>query len=230
MRWERDEEPRAGSPVPGAPVPGGSRIYIVLAVVLILVLGVIAFFALRGKESGTVGLGSVLIGEKVAPFAVPDASSDLDGDANVDPDQACEVDVAGAIRVCDFFDKPLVMSWWFTKGVSGCDDQQDVFDELYRKYEGRVGMLSINVRDDRDKVEDLINEHGWEVPVGHDRDGAVSNAYRVGVCPTFLFIKPGGILKNAEIGTKTLPELEAQVRSLIKASDGTKVKPQNPQQ
>ncbi|MGK2932483.1 MAG: TlpA family protein disulfide reductase [Solirubrobacterales bacterium] len=186
-----------------------------IAVVLILV--VIAFFALRGKESGTVGIGSVGIGEKVAPFAVPVASSDLDGDANIDPEKACEVDLPHVIRICDYFGKPLVMSFWFTKGVSGCDDQQDVFDELEDRYKGRVGLLSINVRDDRDKVRGIISEHGWKVPVGYDRDGAVSNIYKVGLCPTFLFIKPGGILKNAEIGTKTLPELEAQVRSLLRS-------------
>ncbi len=215
MSWERDEKPRPGRPEPAGP---RANLYVLLATVLVVALAVIAFFALRGKESGTVGIGSVGIGEKVAPFAVPDAASDLDGDANVDPEQACSVDVPGAIRVCDFFDKPLVMSWWFTKGVSGCDEQQDVFDRLYGRYRGRVGLLSINVRDDRDKVRDLIAEHGWKVPVGYDRDGAVSNIYRVGGCPTFLFIKPGGVLKNAKIERMTLPELDAQVRALLAGS------------
>lgn len=205
--------------------------FVVLGITLVLVLAVTLFFAFRGKESGTVGIGSAGIGEKVAPFAVPDAASDLDGDANIDPDKACSVEVADAIRVCDFFDKPLVLSFWFTKGVSpGCVEQQDVFDKLDAKYKGRVGLLSINVRDDREKVRDLIAEHDWKVPVGYDRDGAVSNIYRVGGCPTFLFIKPGGVLKNAEIKRKTLPELDAQVRSLLESSNGAKVKPQNSQQ
>jgi len=199
-------------------VSGGpqSNVFRGLGIVLFLVLAVVAFFALRGKESGTVGIGSIGIGEKVAPFAVPVASSDLDGDANIDPDKACSVEGTDVIRSCDFSGKPLVMSFWFTKGVSGCDDQQDVFDELYEKFRGRVGMVSINVRDDRDEVRDIVSEHGWNVPVGYDRDGAVSNIYHVGGCPTFLFIKPDGVLRNAEIERKTLPELETQVRSLIR--------------
>lgn len=227
MNWQRDDDPRIEPPD-----PGGSRtsMFVVLGVTLVLVLAVVLFFAFRGKESGTVGIGPAGIGEQVAPFAVPEAASDLDGDANIDPDEACSVEVEDAIRVCDYFDKPLVLSFWFTKGVSGCDDQQDVFDELGDRYRGEVGLLSINVRDDRDKVRDLIEEHDWQVPVGYDRDGAVSNIYRVGGCPTFLFIKTGGILKNAEIQRMTLPELDAQVRSLIKASDGAKVQPQNSEQ
>jgi len=207
---------------PAGPETGGSRTSMlrVLGITMVLVLAVVLFFAFRGKESGTVGIGSAGIGDEVAPFAVPVASSDLDGDANIDPDKACSVDLPDVIRVCDYFDKPLVMSFWFTKGVSGCVEQQDVFDRLDGKFRGRVGLLSINVRDDRDKVRDLVAEHDWKVPVGYDRDGAVSNIYHVGGCPSFLFIKPGGVLKNAEIGRKTLPELVAQVRSLIKASDG----------
>ena len=38
---------------------------------------------------------------------------------------ACEVEVQGAIRVCDLFDRPLVLSFWFTRGGE-CEAQQDV--------------------------------------------------------------------------------------------------------
>ncbi|MGK2955892.1 MAG: TlpA family protein disulfide reductase [Solirubrobacterales bacterium] len=195
----------------------------VVGVVFVLIIVVATINLLRTEDSGTVGLGDVGIGDKVAPFAVPVASSELDGDANVDPDKACEVYLPDVIRICDYFDKPLVLSFWFTKGVSGCVEQQDDFEELARRNRGEVGFLSINVRDDRDSVREIISDRAWKVPVGYDRDGAVSNIYRIGGCPSFLFIKPGGVLKNAEIGRKTLPELEAQVRSL--KADAEKVKP-----
>ena len=99
--------------------------------------------------------------------------------------------------VCDYFDRPLVMSFWFTKGGSQCIDQQDVFDDVALGYKRRLGALSINVRDDRDDVRSLIEEHGWKVPAGYDRDGAVSNIYRVGGCPTFIYVRKGGVMKNA---------------------------------
>ena len=71
------------------------------------------------------------------------------------------------------------------------------------------------MRDDRDRVRELIEENDWKVLVGYDRDGAVSNLYRVGGCPTYLFYREGGVLRNAEIGNTTSEELGAQVRSLI---------------
>ena len=49
---------------------------------------------------------------------------------------ACQVSVPGAIRVCDFFDKPLVLSFWFTRG-GDCEDQEDVFERAYRRYKRR---------------------------------------------------------------------------------------------
>ena len=125
------------------------------------------------------------------------------------------VEGADVIRICDYFDRPLVMSFWFTKGGSQCIDQQDVFDDVALRYAGRVGALSINVRDDRDDVRGLIEEHGWKVPVGYDRDGAVSNVYRVGGCPTFIYVRKGGVMKNASIGKTSAEELNAQIRSLL---------------
>ena len=91
---------------------------------------------------------------------------------------ACRIRTAGAIRVCDLFDRPLVISFWFTKG-GDCADQQDVVERVYRRYRGRVNFLSLDMRDDRDTVRELIRQHGWKMPVGYDRDGAVGCLYRV---------------------------------------------------
>jgi hypothetical protein len=177
--------------------------------------------ALRNSESGTVGIGTVGIGEKVDPFAVPVAVSELEGDANVDPDKACRVEGEDVLRICDFFNRPLLISFWFTGGAAECVDQQDIFDEVAGRFRSRLGAVSINVRDDRDRVRELVEERGWEVPVGHDTDGAVSNMYRIGGCPTFLFVRPGGVLERAEIGRTTVEELSSQVRSFL---DGQETK------
>lgn len=202
--------------------PSGYTILVGVAfVVIVLAAGI---NMLRTTGSGTVGIGDVGIGEKIAPFAVPVASSALDGDANVDPERACEVPGREVLRICDFFGRPLVISFWFTRRASECIDQQDVFDRVAASFRGRVGMVSINVRDDRDRVRELIREHGWSVPVGYDRDGAVSNIYRVGGCPTFLFVDPRGVLRRAEIGRTTVPRLAAQVRSLIDGAPETEKK------
>lgn len=201
----------------------GALVGILIAIVAVFIL----VNTLRNTESGTVGIGPVGIGEKVDPFAVPIATSDLEGDANVDPDEACRVAGEDVIRICDYFDRPLLISFWFTGGASECVDQQDVFDQVAERFRGRVGAVSVNVRDSRDRVRDLVEERAWKVPVGHDTDGAVSNMYRVGGCPTFLFVRAGGVLERAEIGRTTVEELGSQVRSFL---DGQEAKEKSSQE
>ena len=196
--------------------------YMALVGVIFLIVALIALFnTLRTTESGIVGFDDVDIGVKARPFAVPVALSDLRGDANVDPDKACSVEGSDVIRICDYFGKPFLVSFWFTKGASGCLDQQDVFNEVARKYRRRAGFLSVNVRDDRDKVRDEIEERGWTVKVGHDEDGAVSNLYKVGGCPTILFYDRQGKLSKAVIEPSDAEQLGAQVRSFIDGQSET---------
>jgi thiol-disulfide isomerase/thioredoxin len=112
-----------------------------------------------------------------------------------------------------------VISFWFTRG-GDCLPTQDVVDEVASRYRGRVNFLSVNVRDERESVREIIAERGWEIPVGHDADGAVSNIYRVGVCPTVAFAYPGGILRDALVGSEELgrEQLVAAVEDLIAES------------
>ncbi|HET6570082.1 MAG TPA: TlpA disulfide reductase family protein [Solirubrobacterales bacterium] len=166
-------------------------------------------------------------------FAVPNAAGGLEGDANVAQDDcsvgelpcpadsrrqpACRIETPGAIRVCDLFDRPLVISFWFSKG-GDCVEQQDAVSRLFSRYRGRVRFLSLDIRDDRGTVRDLIRQRGWKMPVGYDRDGAVASLYRVGGCPTYAYVYPGGTLESASVGELTATQLGARVGGLLKAS------------
>ena len=82
-----------------------------------------------------------------------------------------------------------------------------------------MNFLSVDVRDDPQSVRDIAEEHHWKMPVGYDRDGAVSDLYRVGGCPTVAFAYPGGILSFARIGDAASgPRLAADVHRLIRQS------------
>ncbi len=194
---------------------------------------VAAVNALSTGDSGVLGVGVGDKGTALAEFAVPDARSDLVGDANISQDDcesstrpcpdddrrlpACRIEDEGAIRVCDLFDKPLVLSFWFTRG-GDCEAQQDAFEQAYRVYSDRVNFLAVDVRDERDQVRDLIAEHGWTHPVGLDADGALSNLYRIGGCPSFLYVYPGGILQGTSIGELDARQLGTKLDALIAES------------
>jgi len=186
-----------------------------------------------GDDQGTLGLDRQEPRWPLPEFAVPVAAGQLEGDANVAQDDcasaaipcpeearrasACQLRTPGAIRVCDFFGRPLVISFWFVKG-DNCVTQQDVVEEVSRRYRGRVGFLSLNIRDDRDEVRKLVEGRGWTMPVGYDRDGAVAGLYRVGGCPTFAYVYPGGTLQSASIGELDAGALGERVERLLAAT------------
>jgi thiol-disulfide isomerase/thioredoxin len=234
------EDPRSGEGKrPGAPRPGGgarpSRVYsLLVGAAFIALIAVALVNTLRTTGGGLLGAGGDR-GTAMPQFAVPDALGSVEGDANVYQDDcesseipcpadqrrtpACEVSGRGVIRVCDFFDRPLVISFWFSRG-GDCLPAQDLVDRIASRYRGRVNFLSVNIRDDRTDVREVVRDRGWRLPVGHDADGAVSNIYRVGVCPTVAFLYPGGILRGASVGTEELDQgaLAQQVERLLRES------------
>lgn len=204
-------------------------------VVGLIFVAIVAVALIHGVPGGgeTLGLDKQEARWPLPEFAVPNAAGRLEGDANVAQDDcstgglpcpadqrrtpACQIETPGAIRVCDLFDRPLVISFWFSKG-GDCVAQQDVVSRAFSRYGGRVGFLSLDIRDGRDTVRALIRQRGWKMPVGYDRDGAVASLYHVGGCPTFAYAYPGGTLESASIGELTATQLGEHVEELLRAS------------
>ena len=226
--------------MPGEGPKGGrasTRRYSAWVGLAFLVLVAVATInTLRTPGGGILGISAGDQGMPLAEFAVPNAvTGPLDKDANIAQDDcstsqnpcpsnarrpsACEIHVKGAIRICDLFNRPLVLSFWFTKGAD-CLPTQDILNRLAARYRGRVNFLSIDVRDDPAEVRRIALEHRWTMPVGYDRDGAVSDLYRVGGCPTVAFAYPGGILAFARARLSELSgrQMTADVRKLLRQS------------
>ena len=225
------EEPEPGSqPQPRS--RGAQLRYSFLVGVVFVALAVVAVLnTIGGEEAGILGANDD-VPSAVPEFAVPDLLGSLAGDANVFQDDcessqspcpedsvrtpACELDLDGAIRICDFFDRPLAISFWFAQG-GDCLPAQDAFDSVASRFGERANFLSIDIRDERSEAAAIVRDRGWSVPVGWDSDGAVSNLFRVGGCPTVAFVYPGGTLAGAAIGDSEVNEraLSDSVRRLI---------------
>lgn len=213
-----------------------ARRYSAFVGVAFIALAIFAFVSTRlSDEAGQGGAFGLDPGTPLPPFAVPDALGALEGDANVFQDDcetsanpcpaeqrrtpACAVSGDEVLRVCDFFRRPLVLSFWFTRGGE-CLPSQDVVDELASRYGDRVSFLSVNVRDERAEVREIAAARGWSIPVGYDADGAVSGLYRVGGCPTVALAYPGGILAETVIGegNVTVEALAERIDELLAES------------
>jgi hypothetical protein len=200
-------------------------------------LAVVAILnAVQSDEGGVLGADPEgNRGQPIPEFAAPEAVSGPDLDANIAQDDcesgrnpcpadqvrepACRVQIEGAIRVCDLFDRPLAISFWFTRG-GDCLPTQDAFAEVAAGRGREINFLSVNVLDDREDLARIVTERGWQLPVAHDADGAVSNIFGVGICPTIVLAYPGGIQHAAEIkpGNFSAAEIEDLLDELVAAS------------
>jgi hypothetical protein len=199
-------------------------------------IGLATYNTISNGTQGLLGVDASVRGRPLPEFAVPRIPGGPDLDANIYQDDcasganpcpasqrresACRIHVPGAIRVCDLFDRPLVISFWFLRAPTSCLDTQDAVNRVAARFRRRVNFLSIDVHDDRDDVARTVAERRWTIPVGWDRDGAVSDLYRVGGCPTVAFAYPGGIFAGAKAGAAnlTVPRLAASVRNLLAES------------
>ena len=203
-------------------------LYVGVAFLALIVIATLNTF--QTQESGVLGADPTQAGTALPEFAVPELVGGPDADANIYQDDcasaenpcpeeeqrnpACAVELERVIPVCDLFDRPLVLSFWFSNPAD-CPPTQDVVDRAFRRFGDRVNFLSIAVRGERPELEEIARERGWRMPLGWDRDGAVSNLYRVGLCPAVAYVLPGGILHEAKIGAE---ELTAE--RLVEGIDG----------
>jgi hypothetical protein len=210
------------------------RYSIAVGLIFLALIAVATIHTLTGNGGeDTLGLDKQPTRWPLPEFAVPAASGQLEGDANIyqddcgsaslpcseDPPRvpACQITTPGAIRVCDLFDRPLVISFWFGT-ENRCERQQGVVSRVAARYRGRVNFLSLDVLDSRESVGELVREQGWQMPVGFDRDGAVAALFRVALCPTFAYAYPGGTLQSAGIGQLGVGGLSQHVEELLNAT------------
>jgi hypothetical protein len=183
----------------------------------ILFLGLIVFAgvnALSTDNPGPVGLEE---GRRLPAFASPLAIGSLDGDSNVDPKKACKIHVRDALRICDYFDRPLVLVAWFSKCGGHCEPVLDSVERIRRRFPG-VAFLGIDIRNSKDEAREAVEKNGWGFPMAFDRDGAVGLLYSVGVGPTTFFAYRGGVLASKALGELTEEELIDRVTRLQRTS------------
>ena len=119
------------------------RYSVVVGLLFVAVIAIACFHTLGSKDEGTLGLEKLPARWPLPEFAVPAAAGRSGRRRERRPGRlrnlaGCPARQApgalppaasqppGAIRVCDLFDRPLVLSFWFTQAAATACDQQDV--------------------------------------------------------------------------------------------------------
>jgi thiol-disulfide isomerase/thioredoxin len=178
----------------------------------VLMVAVLIYIGLNTLRTEGPGSRGVEAGTELPAFAVPLALSDLEGDANVSG-RACDVRGPKILNSCELAEQGPVVLGFFAEPSQRCDDEIDRLDALRARFPG-VQFAAVAIRGSRADLRRRVRDRGWELPVGHDRDGAVANLYGVAVCPTIVLARRGGRVVRTVLGSPDEADLEADVEGL----------------
>jgi hypothetical protein len=190
------------------------------AVGIVLFMGIVALYLTTAQHNKGEGFRGPNPGSTLAPFAAPLARGDLNGQANVcqrapcpkgaGKVPACELRGPQILNSCQLRDRPAVITFVVTQGTD-CEPQVDRVERMRQAFPGVTFAVVLSGLERGDAVH-IVRRRGWKLPVGLDPDGAVTNLYGIGVCPTTVFSGKGGKVKETALGNLTEAQLRAKVR------------------
>ncbi len=229
---ERFEEQDRINPEPDTPprrpeVPrAGNKYAWVVGIVMLMFASVVLLRGLAGlgDAPGPSGLEGPRKGAIVPDFAAPLATGGAEGDANLCQATgkcteaggrvpACEVVSDEVVNVCELRKKPLALTFVTSRGAD-CEPQVDRVERIRDDFP-EVNFATVMGGNDREEVEQIVRRRGWKMPVAVDPDGQTFNLYSVGVCPTTVFARAGGKVRDTRLGNLTEAQLRAELRALL---------------
>lgn len=204
---------------PDVPRPGNKYAWAV-GILMVMGLGVLLFAQTLPNQGK--GLRGPEPGQRLPAFAAPEASGNVDGDANVCQKEpcnenaggvpACAVRGSGVVSVCPRERGPLVMTFVVTRGTD-CEPQVDRVERIARQFRD-VRFVTVLSGDTKDEAMNLARARRWREPVAVDEDGSLVNLYGVGVCPITVFARDGRV-RDTRVGNLTEAELRRDTRRLL---------------
>jgi hypothetical protein len=191
------------------------------AVLGLLILVLIAINTALTKPAGVAGVEP---GRLLPPFAVPFATGNVTGDANVatraDDGQAgkrpaCSVRGVGILNLCQLYERgPVVLALFVDEG--SCPGILADLEALAPSFPG-VQFAAVAIKGDRGRLRKLVRAQGLaRVSVGIDSDGVLATLYRVASCPQVTFAYPGGTVQSKALLTRPpRASLRARVEELV---------------
>jgi hypothetical protein len=195
--------------------------YVGILGVLIVVLIVI-----NGALTQSNGVGGIEPGHRLAPFAVPLALGEVNGDADIathaDEGEAgkrpaCAVRGTGILNICELYERgPVVLALFVDAG--SCPRVLSDLQALAPSFPG-VRFAGVALKGERGPLRRLMRARRLSIPIGFDRDGALASLYNVVSCAQVTFAYPGGVVQSRPLlEGPSLATLRARVSELVQAA------------
>jgi peroxiredoxin len=154
--------------------------------------------------------------------AIADDSVALPQEGYVAPDFTLEALDGSVITLSELRGRVVLINFWAT-WCPPCRAEMPAIQQVYEQYhEQGFEVLAVNLQEQDAQMLAFIEARGLTFPVLPDRDGRVSNTYRITSLPTTFFVGRSGVIQEIIIGGP-LPHalIESKVTVLLAQEDGT---------
>jgi peroxiredoxin len=93
----------------------------------------------------------------------------------------------------------VVLKFWAT-WCGYCRYQMPFLQAASEEKANEMEFVGINIRENSDKVRQVIENEGIDYTIALDGDGAIANSYNVRPIPATFFLDEQGIIKQIKIG------------------------------
>ena len=99
-----------------------------------------------------------------------------------------------------------------TRGAN-CLPGLDRLERLRRAFPG-VAFAGILIRMSLKDAQKTVGKGNWSFPVAYDHDGLLTNTFGIGVCPSYVLAKRGGVVQTTIFRDVTDAKLRAAIKRL----------------
>ena len=126
--------------------------------------------------------------------------------------------LSGRVKLSEFVNTPLVVVFWATWN-KGSTNQIKIIDDYLsgdNTQKSLVSFLAIDSQEDISVAKSFIKRGGYNVPIGLDAYGSVTENYNIKSLPTAYFIDRGGIIHEIYTGILSEDMFADKIENILK--------------
>ena len=129
------------------------------------------------------------------------------------PDFSLELLDGSTMTLSDYQGGIVVLDFWAT-WCPPCVRAMPILETVMNDYADQgVAVYAINLRETTEQVEQFLTNHGLDLPVAMDRDGAVAGEYLIRAVPTTVIVDDQGVVAEVHVGAG--PAYEDELREAL---------------
>lgn len=137
------------------------------------------------------------------------------------PDFSAETFSAEPFDLTDQLGQKGTVLYFWTSWCPYCQASSEAMEEAHQTFSDEVNIVGVNatMHDRQSEAESFISQNELTFKNILDEDGIISRNYYAPPVPATIFIDQHGMITYRKTGAISYPELESEIRSLVKEEE-----------